>query len=230
MPAFAQINRIVAFLRSERPDGRYFDKPDRRTPAQHQPDHPRAIAPRQAQGAVRAAAVEGAHRHRRGVGGHRRGDRSLLVLLAPRFVCDRGHVHRLTPTRAADSRTRRLALSLPAHALAERSLRQPLLDVADIRVGGGLPQVSRNASPVHKPRQRRKPPSLAHAQRRGRAGARVGVSQDAARLGTHDPASCRVPYGDLLDIPRPDRLLAHPVAALDGRRDGSPSTCRSPAL
>ena len=76
------------------------------------------------------------------------GDRPVLVFLAPDVICDCGHVHRRAPTRADHSGPRRLAFSLPAETMAERALRQPLLDVAGVRLDRGLSQVSLDPSPT----------------------------------------------------------------------------------
>jgi hypothetical protein len=51
---------------------------------------------------------------------------------------------------------------LPAEAMAERALRQPLLDVAGVRLDRGISQVSLDASPIHKPSERWESPHLVH--------------------------------------------------------------------
>ena len=67
------------------------------------------------------------------------------------------------------------------------------------------------------PPRGREPAALVHARRRRRAGARLGVSEDAggARAGAAAPRLfCHRP---VLDRARVGRLILHPVAALDGR-------------
>ncbi len=40
MPPFGQINKAIAYLRSESPVGGRFQKPDRPAPPQHHQGHP----------------------------------------------------------------------------------------------------------------------------------------------------------------------------------------------
>src|SRR6476620_10115100 len=110
-------------------------------------------------------------------------DCPLHLFLAPGALRARGYIHRRAPARADHHGTRRLALSLSAEPLAERALQQSLPDVAGVRLGRGLPQISLDASPIHKPAERWEPPHLVHPRRRGRACARLGLSQDEVGLG-----------------------------------------------
>ena len=76
---------------------------------------------RRRQGIVPSRPAQSACRHRRGLGRRLPGRSRFARFLAPGALSARGHVHRLAPARADDHRSRRLALSLSADALAERS-------------------------------------------------------------------------------------------------------------
>src|SRR5665648_1182052 len=84
----------------------------------------------------------------------------MRLFLAPGALSGRGPVYRRAPARASDPRPRCLAFPHAADALAERPVREPLYDVADLCLGRELPQVSWYASPIHKPTRRREPAYL----------------------------------------------------------------------
>ena len=207
MPPLGQINRIVTFLRAENPTEDISKNPvvvhphntSRAIPERLPPAKIKELSALQPGRALAATAEEWA------------AIAAAIAICAyfwhPALVSARGHGDRVAPARAADPGTRCFALSLPADALAERPVCQPVPDVADIRFGRGLPQISRNASPIHKPPGRWKPAHLVHPRRHGRAGAWLGVSQDKARLGAGAVAPRLLLHRDVLDRQRRGGLV-----------------------
>ena len=218
MPPLGQINQIVTFLREENPTEDISKNPvvvhphntSRTIPERLPPAKIKELSALQPGRALAATAEEWA------------AIAAAIAICAyfwhPALYLLAVMVIGVAPARAADPGTRCFALSLPADALAERPVCQPVADVADLRFGRGLPQISRNAPPIHKPAGRWKPAYLAHARRHGRTGAWMGVSQDEARLGAGAVAPRLLLYGDVLDRQRPGGLVLNPLAALDAGR------------
>jgi hypothetical protein len=200
MPSLARITRIVAFLRSEipaedisanpvvkHPHNTSRSIPERLPPVRIKElstlDAARAIAATAEEWASIAAAVALCWYFWHPV----------LYLIVAVFIGARQHALIIMGHDASHYRY------LPTRW--QNELRQPVLDVAGVRDGRGLPEVSRHASPIHQPAGRRKSSHLAHPRRRGGAGTRLEVSQDKTWSGVRVIAPRAVSDRHVVDRP-----------------------------